>query len=214
MVGIEVFKAPEGLEEDLVRFFGRQECHPLSELSDRRETIENYIGAYVLYYTGDHPLYACVSAANEGECCLPIYVGKAVPKGARTGQVEHEGRTTASNNLYGRLNEHRRSIAQAENLRVEDFRFRVAAMEINLVAWGEGVLIGYFQPAWNQIVSGFGIHDPGGGRAQQRRSVWDRLHPGRTAANRLPVAEPVDEGAYKGRIDALCERMRRELGLS
>lgn len=212
MTGIEVFKAPEGLAEDLVRFFGRQECHPLSDLSTRRETIENYIGAYVLYYTGDHPLYACVSEANAGGCCLPIYVGKAVPKGARTGQVEHEGRTAASNNLYGRLNEHRRSIGQAENLRVEDFRFRVAAMEINLVAWGEGVLIGDFQPVWNQIISGFGIHDPGGGRAQQQRSVWDRLHPGRTAARRLPVADPVHEDQYLERINALCQRMRSVLG--
>ena len=212
MAEIEVFRTPEGLAEDLVRFFGRQECHPLSDLRGRRGTIERYIGSYVLYYTGDHPLYECVSAANEGECRLPIYVGKAVPKGARTGQVEHEGRTTASNNLYGRLNEHRRSIEQAENLRVEDFRFRVAAMEINLVAWGEGVLIGHFQPAWNQIVSGFGIHDPGGGRAQQQRSVWDRLHPGRTAARRLPVAGPVDEDQYRERINALCQRMRDALG--
>ncbi len=180
-----------------------------------RTTISRYIGVYALYPApGAHPLYESVGEANREGCRLPIYVGKAVPKGARTGQAEREGRTTASNNLYLRLREHRGSIEQAENLEVGDFYFRVAAMEIDLVAWGESVLIGHFQPVWNQIIPGFGIHDPGGGRAQQRRSVWDRLHPGRTAAKRLPVADPVDEADYEGRIDALSGRMRRELGLS
>lgn len=210
---MEVFKAPQGLAQDLVEFFGERSCHPLAELRGQRPSIEGYIGVYALYYTGEHPLYECISSTNRNGCHLPIYVGKAVPRGARTGRAEREGRTTASNNLYTRLNEHRRSIEQADNLSVEDFYFRVAAMEIDLVAWGESVLIGHFQSVWNQEISGFGIHDPGSGRAQQQRSVWDRLHPGRTAANRLPVAEPVDESAYRGRIDTLCERMRRELDL-
>lgn len=210
---MEVFKAPENLARDLIEFFDERDCHRLTKLARLRSTIENYIGVYALYYTGDHPLYECVNSANRGGCHLPIYVGKAVPRGARTGRAEREGRTTASNNLYGRLNEHRRSIEQAENLDVEDFHFRVAAMEIDLVAWGESVLIGHLQPAWNQIISGFGIHDPGGGRAQQQRSVWDRLHPGRTAARRLPVADPVDEAGYKSEIDDLCRRMRNRLGI-
>ena len=214
MAEMEVFKAPEGLARELAEFFGGRPCHPLAGLADERPTISRYIGVYALYPTSDaHPLYASVGEANRDGCRLPIYVGKAVPRGARTGQAEKEGRTSASNNLYLRLREHRSSIDQAENLDVGDFSFRVAAMEIDLVAWGESVLIGHFQPAWNQLISGFGIHDPGGGRAQQRRSVWDRLHPGRTAAKRLPVAEPVDEGEYRGRIEALSGRMRRELDL-
>ena len=211
---MEVFKAPAGLARELVEFFDGRECKPLSELPQERPTISRYIGVYALYLTpSTHPLYERVGEANRDGCRLPIYVGKAVPRGARTGQPEREGRTTAFNNLYLRLREHRASIEQAENLEVESFSFRVAPMEIDLVAWGESVLIGHFQPVWNQIISGFGIHDPGGGRAQQRRSVWDRLHPGRTAAKRLPVADPVDEGEYAGRIGDLSDRMRRELGL-
>ncbi len=200
------------MAEELTEFFDSQECHSLTELGDERSVIERYIGVYALYYEGDYTLYESVSRANRGECCLPIYIGKAVPRGARTGQAEQEGKTVASNNLYKRLHEHRRSIEQAENLELDHFSFRVAAMEINLVPWGEGVLIGHFQPIWNQIVSGFGIHDPGSGRAQQLRSVWDRLHPGRSAARRLPVAGPVDEEQYGRRIEELCRRMSDALG--
>ncbi len=47
-----------------MRFFGCQECHPLTDLRIRRGTIERYIGAYVLYYKGEHPLYGCVSATS------------------------------------------------------------------------------------------------------------------------------------------------------
>lgn len=212
---MEVFKAPPDLARELIDFFKDRESHSLSELGSERETLRRYIGVYALYPTSDaHPLYESIAEANLSAHRLPIYVGKAVPRGARTGRAEREGQTTASNNLYARLREHRRSIDQAENLDVERFVFRVAPMEIDLVAWGESVLIGHYQPVWNQIISGFGIHDPGGGRAQQQRSVWDRLHPGRTAARRLPVAEPVDEGEYKGRIDALSGRMRGELNFS
>jgi hypothetical protein len=214
MSELEVFKAPPDLARELIEFFGGRECHSLSELGDNRHTLKRHIGVYALYPApGVHPLYESVGEANRAGCHLPIYVGKAVPKGARTGQAEREGKTSASNNLYLRLREHRASIDQAENLDIEDFSFRVGAMEIDLVAWGESVLIGHFQPAWNQIISGFGIHDPGGGRAQQQRSVWDRLHPGRTAAKRLPVAEPVDESELKPRMEDLHERTRRRLNL-
>ncbi len=213
MSEIPIFQAPAHLAGELVDFFGKRDCHPLTELTDMRSSLRLHVGVYALYYMGDFRLYECVSTANRDGCHMPIYVGKAVPKGSRTGQVEEENPATPSANLYARLGEHRRSINQAENLDLEHFSFRIAAMEVNLVSWGEGVLIGHLQPLWNQIISGFGIHDPGGGRAEQKRSVWDRLHPGRTAANRLPVADPVDEGAYKTRIDALCGRTRRRLGL-
>ncbi len=43
-------------------------------------------GVYGIYYRGDFHAYAPVSQANkEGKCEVPIYVGKAVPAGARKG---------------------------------------------------------------------------------------------------------------------------------
>lgn len=41
-------------------------------------------GVYALYYTGDLELYAPLARRNQaGRFALPIYVGKAVPSGAR-----------------------------------------------------------------------------------------------------------------------------------
>lgn len=43
-------------------------------------------GVYAIYYCGDFRAYAPIKAANEGkQFGQPIYVGKAVPKGARKG---------------------------------------------------------------------------------------------------------------------------------
>ncbi|MGB9738114.1 MAG: hypothetical protein C0184_16125 [Chloroflexus aggregans] len=35
-----------------------------------------------------------------------------------------------------------------------------------------------FSPIWHTIVTGFGNHDPGKGRYNQQRSLWNPLHPG------------------------------------
>jgi hypothetical protein len=84
---------------------------------------------------------------------MPIYVGKAAPGGRRT------GRTTIGNTLYGRLSEHRKSIEAVDNLKIEDFAFKVAPMEIDLVSGKEAVLSRHFSFVWNKEISGFGIHD-------------------------------------------------------
>ena len=43
-------------------------------------------GVYALYYIGDHPAYAALAEVNRDDQYLcPIYVGKAVPEGARKG---------------------------------------------------------------------------------------------------------------------------------
>ncbi|MFQ6030238.1 MAG: Eco29kI family restriction endonuclease [Dehalococcoidia bacterium] len=47
------------------------------------------------------------------------------------------------------------------------------------------MLIEKLQPVWNRLIDGFGIHDPGRRRPQER-SKWDTIHPGRPFANRLP----------------------------
>lgn len=138
---------------------------------------------------------------------MPIYVGKAAPGGRRTGRI------TIGNTLYGRLSEHRTSIQAVNNLEVEEFMFKVVPMEIDLVSWGEAILIRHFSPIWNWEISGFGIHDPGSGRTGQKRSVWDQLHPGRTFAAKLPTGStPIDFDDLSSKVRTHCQRMRGELG--
>ena len=152
-------------------------------------------------------MYDLVTQANLEECCMPIYVGKAAPGGRRTGRI------TIGNTLYGRLSEHKTSIQAVGNLEVEEFMFKVVPMEIDLVSWGEAILIRHFSPIWNWEISGFGIHDPGSGRAGQRRSVWDQLHPGRTFAAKLPIGStPVNLDVLSVNVTAHCQRLRGELG--
>ncbi len=92
---------------------------------------------------------------------MPIYISKAENPGKRT------GKENVTEGLIGRLREHRSSIRQVTNLNVADFDFMVLAMAVDLVAWGEAVLIRHFQPLWCSIISGFGIHAPGKGRGAQ-----------------------------------------------
>src|SRR5438552_9719634 len=114
----------------------------------------------------------------------PIYVGKAVPPGARKGGF---GLSTAPGPaLFKRLNEHKSSIAAAENLKVGDFFCRYLVSDDIWIPLGESLLNESFQPLWNILSEGFGIHTPGKGRKKQVRSKWDTLHPGRGLAADLP----------------------------
>uniref|UniRef100_UPI0025FCB8EA Eco29kI family restriction endonuclease n=1 Tax=Deinococcus sp. TaxID=47478 RepID=UPI0025FCB8EA len=97
-----------------------------------------------------------------------------------------EARAPQSNSLFKRLGEHAASIRKAEaTLSVNDFDVRVVPMADALVQWAEAVIIKRLAPIWNAQISGFGNHDPGKGRYQQARSIWDQLHPGRTWATRM-----------------------------
>lgn len=178
---LEVFQAPATLRDQLIQFQTRQQCYPLASLEQLKPELSGYVGVYLLYYRGQFPLYAGVRFANNLECCMPIYIGKAENPGKRTGKDNITG------GLIGRLREHRSSIRQVTNLDVADFDFMVAAMAVDLVAWGEAVLIRHFQPVWCSIISGFGIHAPGKGRGGQMRSMWDEIHPGRSFAMQLPA---------------------------
>lgn len=202
----EVFKIPPDLEKSFITFCERQDCHQLTELDSLKADFSQSVGAYILYYQGAFSMYDLIKQANLNYCCMPIYVGKAAPSGRRT------GRTTTGSTLYGRLSEHKKSIQAVDNLSVEDFMFKVATMDIDLVSWGEAVLIRHFTPIWNWEISGFGIHDPGMGRAGQKRSVWDRLHPGRTFATKLPVVNnPIDFNILSANITDRCQRMKEKL---
>ena len=147
---------------------------------------EPFIGAgvYMLYYVGDLPLYRKLANANKnGRFENPIYVGKAVPAGARKGgmglDVDH------GMALFKRLSEHSESVTDAENLNLQDFRCRFLVVDDIWIPLAESLLIEKFAPVWNRVLDGFGNHDPGKGRHSGKMPYWDCVHPGREWAKRL-----------------------------
>jgi hypothetical protein len=150
-------------------------------------------GIYALYYAGKFPPYSRIAEKNVNEQWdAPIYVGKAVPAGARKGGYglgESPGEV-----LYRRLREHGESIQQARNLSLDDFKCRYLVVDDIWIPLGEALLISMFSPLWNKLLDGFGNHDPGAGRYNQQRSSWDEIHPGRPWAAKLrPHSRSKDE---------------------
>lgn len=141
-------------------------------------------GIYAIYYAGSFKAYQPIAQRNRnGRFTQPIYVGKAVPAGARKGGFGLDA--PPGNVLYQRLNEHTESIQQAANLAVADFQCRHLSVDDIWIPLGESLLIEMFAPLWNKVVDGFGNHDPGSGRHNQQMSPWDVLHPGRRWAAKL-----------------------------
>ena len=132
--------------------------------------IFNGAGVYTLHYRGAFQAYAGIGEDT------PIYVGKADPPGRRQGRGRLGEVTTV---LHRRLREHSESIEVATNLNLPDFRCRWLVLDPVWIGLTEQTLITQYQPLWNVVVEGFGNHDPGAGRRNQRRSQWDTLHPGR-----------------------------------
>jgi hypothetical protein len=170
---------------------------------------EAFVGAgvYAIYYEGEFDLYREIAAQNGGGAYRwPIYVGKAVPAGARKGGYGLGADPGMA--LFKRLAEHATSISQAENLRLADFKCRFLVVDDIWIPLAESLLIEMFSPLWNRKIDGFGNHDPGGGRFNQQRSAWDILHPGRPWVMKLkgnsPEENTVREGAeiYLARIKA------------
>ena len=145
-------------------------------------------GVYAIYYMGALPAYGAIASPP---CERPIYVGKAIPAGARKGQVTAGGGQGTP--LFRRLNEHAKSLGQAENLALADFRCRYLVVVPVWVPLAERFLITHYQPVWNTLVDGFGNHDPGAGRRGMRRPRWDILHPGRPWAARLEAGETPED---------------------
>lgn len=177
---LHTFRSPafQSVVSDAVAFF---ESTPACMLPP---TSFNGAGVYCLYYIGDHPLYTKLAALNQPHVVQPMYVGKAVAPGWRTGRSISAGKAE----LWRRLNEHARSLQQASDLQPGDFLCRFAILtgnEGDLVVPVEAALIRKHQPLWNTIVDGFGNHDPGRGRYNQAVSEWDVLHPGRPWASKL-----------------------------
>ena len=157
------------LGESIVTALLKQPCRPLPP-----DKPFQGVGIYALYYQGGFPAYEPISSPG---CDTPIYVGKAEPRGRRTGLQQPEA--LSSRRLYGRLTQHARSVNLASNLRLQDFRCRYLLVEDLWIPLGETLLIGRFRPLWNVVVEGFGLNAPGRRRHGGERSDWDELHPGR-----------------------------------
>jgi hypothetical protein len=183
--------------DEAVDFFNRTHVHTLPPP-------DQFIGpgVYGLYYVGGFELYKTLSDKNKEDFRQPIYIGKAVPSGWRTGR----GTAVIGKDLYRRLREHSGSINLARNLDLDDFRCRFMILkdyESNLISTVEAELIRRYRPPWNTVVDGFGNHDPGSGRYNQAISEWDVLHPGREWATRLTGVPP--------QLKTIIEKVNRHL---
>lgn len=137
-------------------------------------------GIYALFYRGDFPLYRHPNVQSD-EGTQPIYVGKAVPAGARKGLAKQ----TTGKSLYTRIKQHTKSIESTATLRVEDFSCRYLVVTPLWITMAERFLLEHYKPIWNVVLDGFGNHDPGRGRHEGEITWWDALHPGRAWAAKL-----------------------------
>ncbi|HEB73189.1 MAG TPA: Eco29kI family restriction endonuclease, partial [Nitrospirae bacterium] len=102
------------------------------------EDIEPFAGAgiYAIYYLGDFSAYERIAVDNrDNKFSCPIYIGKAVPAGARKGVFGLD--TDPGQVLYKRLKEHASSIDQVSNLKLSDFFCRYLVVDDIWVPLGE-----------------------------------------------------------------------------
>jgi hypothetical protein len=165
-------------------------------------------GVYAIYYIGKNPMYAKYGQLNRTAYEVPIYVGKAVPKGWRQSRTSDDA-DNQSSELCARLRQHHNSLKLAPSLDASDFMCRFVIFEhtgSDMISTVEAALIKLSRPLWNTVVDGFGNHDPGKGRYEQARSDWDVIHPGRKWAekcNGVPKTEAVILAKIKQHLDAL-----------
>src|SRR5581483_4921049 len=129
-------------------------------------------GVYALYYRGSFDCYAPISGKEH-----PIYVGKADPEEMHALLPSEQGPR-----LFNRLRDHKRSIASAENLKLQDFDCRYLVVRSAWIETAEDLLIDWFKPVWNnemKVCYGFGKHGDSPETRANERSPWDTLHPGR-----------------------------------
>lgn len=168
-------------------------------------------GVYALFYHGDFPAYSELSDVNfDMPGTLPIYIGKAGPKTLTGNDLDASVVDTAAagKRLYERVaQDHRKSIDAAVNLEVSEFSCRLLVLNAIWVPLAESALIARYCPVWNNILSGFGNHAPGKGRAAGKISRWDVLHPGRGRETETPASRTVEQIEAEVR-SAISERVR------
>jgi hypothetical protein len=165
-------------------------------------------GIYAIYYHGPFEPYQSIAANGGSATQTPIYVGKAVPSGSRKGA----NLTTSSSGkwLFSRISEHRESIRAAQNLNADDFTARFLVVDDIWIPLGEALLISTFNPVWNQLIDGFGNHDPGAGRYNGLRPLWDFLHPGRSWADKCRARTETREELGRRIIDYFTAQVEVE----
>lgn len=169
----------EALGDSLLRQLERR---PLDDLA----SVERFPGSgiYALYYRGFDEPYDLLGEFNRDHGCrVPIYIGRAKDTGGRRGLNPFEPVTASL--LWERVNHHKGSIAATSNLNIADFAVRTLVVMPIWIPLAEAMAIRRYKPLWNSHLQGFGIHAPGVGRAAQKRSQWDELHPGRAFAATL-----------------------------
>lgn len=173
------------LLKDAVRFF-----HGTPVLSLPLQTPFDGAGVYAIYCIAKSGIYKTYGERiNRTSYDVPIYVGKAVPKGWRQNRLAAD---SAGPVLYSRLRQHAESIRAGRGLKLDDFVCRFAILEnetANMIAALEAAVIAEHTPLWNSVIDGFGNHDPGAKRVTGKRPQWDCLHPGRAWAMRMSGEE-------------------------
>jgi hypothetical protein len=173
------------------RIVGQLLAEPLSSLPPKERFPGT--GLYALYYLGDFPAYAPIAPPASEPGQLPIYVGRAIPRGARAGVGWQLG-TIEEPVLFQRLREHAISLDRVANLSLRDFRCRYLVINDVWVPLAEALMIQEFRPVWNTVLVGFGNRDPGSARRLAMRPNWDEVHPGRPwAARQAPASSSVEE---------------------
>ncbi len=161
--------------KDAVRAFNGT---PVCELPPPRFTGS---GVYAIYCTARKGIYERYgNKVNRMGYNVPIYVGKAVPKGwrqSRTAGIEIDKGTS----LRSRLVHHSKTISSVENLNLSDFacRFMIfSGSSVDMIAAVEAALIAEYTPLWNAVIDGFGNNPPGGKRMGGIVPKWHILHRG------------------------------------
>jgi Eco29kI restriction endonuclease len=180
--------------QDTIRFFNGTPVHPMP-IPDRFHGT----GIYAIYCIAKTGMYARFNIMNKTSLQIPIYIGKAVPKGWRQAR-KPQSLDTKSYELHHRIQEHSRSINSGSGLTISDFFCRFIILEgkeSDLIGTVEAALIRQYQPIWNTLIDGFGNHDPGKGRYEQARSDWDVCHPGRSWAEKCQGVANDQEALFK-----------------
>lgn len=131
-------------------------------------------GIYALYYCGNHSAYSALCQLDGGRFKHPIYIGKAAGESAKQGFNPHGSN---KRKLYDRISDHAGSIAEVENLELDDFRCRYLVLNDAYISLAESVMIRMFRPPWNGM--SFGSKVVGKNRMTGTPGLWDALHPGR-----------------------------------
>lgn len=117
------------LQEIAVEFAERSPILPLTTSIDYLGKCSNFTGVYLIYYVGETSLYGDLVSPSQVQ---PIYVGMS------------------KRGFLNRLKDHRKKVAKAKDLEVEDFSIRFIILDIELYAPSiQEMLIMHYNPLWN-----------------------------------------------------------------